>query len=113
MKRLLVLIIALLVLSDLAEDGCLDPGLFVMPHRPEQADTVSASPQSSDQALEAFSCAKVAHHSRRIDLQLSSLPSLLLEIPPPLQGQSVTTGVQLNLKIIYSCHTSSSGGISL
>jgi hypothetical protein len=96
MKRIVLLILALLLLSDLAEDGCLGKAKYVTPS--SSAKTIDISHLHSDSG-------KVDNHY--------TLPSAGGEICPPMEFQPVTLAVQPALKIIIPNHNGSSGGIPL
>jgi hypothetical protein len=96
MKRVVLLILALLLLSDLAEDGCLGKATFVALQ--SSAKTSLTSP--------LHNC------SGKVDSPYS-LPSQGGEISRLLLCQPVTFLVQPALKIVIYTHTGSSGGIPL
>jgi hypothetical protein len=97
MKRSLLLILALLLLMDLAEDGFLGKVNFYVPN-PSAKTSIPASPQP-DSGKTDF----------RHELASADLPG------NPRQGdaQPVTLRVPTTLQIIHCYHLSSSGGIPL
>jgi hypothetical protein len=97
MKRGIVLIIVLLCLVDLAQDGCLGSFKFV----PLQA-TISTSLSSK-------------HHypSRQADLPHLLVSHDWLDMFSPNQSQQIKDLGQFASKIITSCHIGGSGGIPL
>ena len=97
MRRTVLLILALLLMFDLAEDGCLGKAKFDLPH-PSAKTSVTSS-----------------HHfdSGQVDFRHELASADLPGIPRHADTQPVTLGVQPTLQIIYSCHLSSSGGIPL
>ena len=97
MKRIVLLILALLLLLDLAEDGCLGKASFVPSH--SSAETSVTSPHCYD--------------SGKVDSR-SALPSPDYgEMSGLRQLQPVTLRIHPALKIIDYCNTGSSGGIPL
>jgi hypothetical protein len=96
MKRGIVLIVMLLLLIDLGEDGCLGKATFVAPQ--PSAKISFTSP--------------LVNCSGKID-SCDTLPSDGGEISRLVQCQAVTLLVQPALKIIIYTHTGSSGGIPL
>ena len=96
MKRVVMLILALLLVFNLAEDGCLSKATFVAPH--SSAKTSLISP--------LFEC------SGKVNSRYTQ-PSDGGEISRLLQFQPVTFMVQPTFKIIVCCNTGSSGGIPL
>jgi hypothetical protein len=96
MKRVVLLILVLMLLTDLGEDGCLGKATFVAPD--SSAKTSLISP--------LLDC------SGKVDSRYT-LPSQGGEISRLMQLQPVTLMVQPALKIIICNHTGSSGGIPL
>jgi hypothetical protein len=96
MKRVVLLILALLLLSDLAEDGCLGKATFVAP----QSDAETSFTSS------LHNC------SGKVDSRCT-LPSDGGEMSRVTQCQPVTLLVQPALKIVIYNNTGSSGGIPL
>jgi hypothetical protein len=97
MKHIVLLILALMLLIDLAEDGCLGKANFYLP---------SSSAKSS---ITSF------YHSDHQNFPSSSgLPSAdWWEANVQWPVRSVTPGLQLALKIIACCNMGSAGGIPL
>jgi hypothetical protein len=96
MKRVVLLILALLLLSDLAEDGSLGKATFVAPQSSAKTSLTSPLHECSG---------KVDSHC--------TLPSDGGEISRLVLCHPVTFLVQPALKIIIYNHTGSSGGIPL
>ncbi len=97
MKRVALLILALLLLADLAEDGCLGKANFNLPK--STATTSLASSDQPDSGKTDF----------RHKLAWAGVPG----IPRQIDYQSETLiGVPLTLQIILRSHFSSSGGLS-
>jgi hypothetical protein len=96
MKRVVLLILVLLLLIDLGEDGCLGKATFVAPQSSAQTSLTSPLLDCSGKVGPPY-----------------TLPSDGGEISPLLQFQPVTLLVQPALKIIIYNHTGSSGGIPL
>jgi hypothetical protein len=96
MKRVVLLILVILMLIDLGEDGCLGKAKFVPPQ--SFAETSLTSP--------LLDCSgKVDSHYK--------LPPGCWEISRLMQFQMVTQRVQPVLKIIIYNNNGSSGGIPL
>jgi hypothetical protein len=113
MRRLIILMCVVILVLDLAEDGRLGQSKVVDLRGLGQTSAPSYLHHADPQDIEAPSGENFAHHCGRGHLQLSLLPSLLLEIFQPSPSQPVTAGVQLSLKIIDCCNSGSSGGIPL
>lgn len=98
MKRTLLLILVLLLMMDLTEDGFLgNPKVFLS--RPATKTFVPAtSPENYPDP---------AQHNGQHDLAFSDLPGL----PADGDCQPVTRQVSPTLQIMHCCHISSSGGI--
>jgi hypothetical protein len=96
MKRVVLLILALVLLSDMAEDGCLGKAKFVGP-----ASSAKTSHTSS-----------LKDCTGRVD-SLHSLQSPDGDLAPPRQLQQVTLELHPALKIVVVTHSGSSGGIPL
>lgn len=96
MKRVVLLILALLLLSDLAEDGCLGKATFVAPQ--SSAKTSLTSP--------LHDC------PGKVDSPYT-LPSQGGEISRLRQFQRITPLAQPAIKIITYNHAGGSGGIPL
>ncbi len=95
MKRGILLIVALLLVLDLAEDGYLGRAKFVPPHSSAKT-SLTSSPQ--------FDSAKI---------DSSDLPPSQnwAKIPCPRQVQPVMQPAQQSLKITTYCNNGSSGGM--
>lgn len=96
MKRVVLLILVLLLLIDLSEDGCLGKAMFVAPDSAAKASLISS----------LLDC------SVKVDSRYT-LSSQGGEISLLVQFQPVTLLVKPALKIIICNHTGSSGGIPL
>ena len=96
MKRIVLSILVLLLISDLAEDGCLGKAKFVAP---------SSSAKTSITSHPHNCSGKVDNHYK--------LPSAGGKICRLMKFQPVTLVVQPALKLINSNHNGSSGGIPL
>jgi hypothetical protein len=94
MKRMVLLILALLLLMDLAEDGCLGKAKVYLPH-PSAKTTVTSS-----------------HHPGSVktyfrhELASTDLPGS----PRHGYARSVNLHFPPTLQIMHCCHLSSSGG---
>lgn len=97
MRRIVLLILVLLLMADLADDGCLGKATFDLPHA--SARTSVTSPHPSDSGQVDFS-----HELASADLPGS---------PRHADSQPVTLRVSPTLLIIHCCRLSSSGGIPL
>jgi hypothetical protein len=97
MRRMVLLILALLLMFDLAEDGCLGKATFDLPHH------------SAKTSVTSF------HHfdSGQVDFRHEPASADLPGIPRHADTQPVNLRVQPSLQIIYCCYLSSSGGIPL
>lgn len=97
MKRAVLLIFALLLMFDLADDGCLGKASYIPPHSSPHASVISP----------------YHHGSGNSDSRHALAPPDLRG--PFSQGQSllVTYRVRQTLKISDYCYTGSSGGIPL
>jgi hypothetical protein len=96
MKRVVLLILALLLLSDLAEDGCLGKATFVAP---QSSDKTSLSSPLHDCSGKVDSGDILPSGGKKTPRLTPFLPDVLL--------------VQPTLKIILVCNNGSSGGIPL
>ena len=97
MRRMVLLILALLLMFDLAEDGCLGKAKFDLPY--PSAKTSVTSPHHFDSGQVDF-----LHELASADLGGS---------PRHADTQAVTPCVQPTFKIIQCYYLSSSGGIPL
>jgi hypothetical protein len=97
MKRGIVLIVMLLLLIDLGQDGCLGKAVLVPPD--SSAPTSLTSPPQ-------YEAGKVDSHYK-LSLAKSGSTSGWWQFQP------LSLRVQPALKIITCCHTTSSGGIPL
>lgn len=97
MKRAVLLILVVLLLLDLGEDGHL--GKVTFGPADSAAKTSLTSPPQYD--------------SGNINSHYGVPAANYRELPIRLQFQPVKIRVQLTLKIITYCHTCSSGGLSL
>jgi hypothetical protein len=97
MKRVVLLLLVLLLLIDLGEDGGLGKGTFVAPQ--SSAKTSVTSSHHPDSAKTDF----------RHGLSFKDLPG------SPAYGnvRPITLRSPLTLKIIHCCHLSSCGGLPL
>jgi hypothetical protein len=96
MKRVVLLILVLLLVIDLGEDGCLGKATFVSPDSAAKTSLTSALDDCSGKVDSPY-----------------TLPSPGGEISHLLQCQPVTLRVQPALKIIIYNHSGSSGGMPL
>jgi hypothetical protein len=97
MRRMVLLILVLLLMFDLAEDGCLGKATFNLPH--PSAKTSVTSSHHSDSGQVDF----------RHELATADVPGS----PRHADTQPLTLRVQPTLQIIHCCYLSSSGGIPL
>jgi hypothetical protein len=97
MRRLLLVLFVLLLLIDLGDDGFPGKVKFVSPLPPPEGSVVS-SPHYGVEQVDSWG---------ELPLRDSS------EIINYCRYQELTCNVQQNLKMIISCHTSSSGGMPL
>ena len=97
MKRGVLLILAVLLLIDLADDGCLGKAKFLPPHSSTKISLTF--PLDCD--------------SESVDTTYAPPASNRWEICGRKQFQAVLIGVQTTLKIITFCNNGSSGGIPL
>ena len=95
MKRSVMLICALVLVTDLSDDGRLGKATFVSPHSPVKSLEVSSDHYGSVEP-------DCHNELLRANFQYPSRQSL---------GQPVNPVVQHTRKIIHSCNVSSSGGI--
>ena len=98
MKRMLLLILVLVLVADLMEDGCFGKGPFYLP-----------GPSSEI----AITSSHNYHASVRNDLCHALL---LVDLPGSSfcgDAQPVTLHVPPTLRIMHCCHLNSSGGIPL
>jgi hypothetical protein len=98
MKRMVLLILAVILLMDLAQDGCLGKITFCLPHSSAKTSVTSShkhpgSSQGDFQHELAATNVPSSFHS-------GAAHSVTLYVPPTLQ-------------IMHCCHLSSSGGIPL
>jgi hypothetical protein len=98
MKRLVLLILAMLLLVDMAEDGYLGKVKFCLPNPP--AKTTITSSHHNPCSGQSFS---------QHELALPKLPGSL----PYGEALPVSLHVPPTLQIMHCCHLSSSGGIPL
>jgi hypothetical protein len=97
MKRMALLILVLLLLVDLAEDGCLGKANFYLP-TPSAKTSVTSCPHSDS-----------GHNDFRHKLASINLPgSPLYDIAQP-----ITLLVSHTLQIMHCCHLGSAGAIPL
>jgi hypothetical protein len=96
-KRLVLAILALLLLVDLAEDGCLGKATVYLPC-PSAKTTVTSS-----------------HHpcSAKIDLRLQLASPDLPESPQHDNTKPGSLRISSTLLILHCCHFNSAGGIPL
>jgi hypothetical protein len=97
MKRLALLLFALLLVADLAEDGCIAKARLVSPH-----SAVKVSVTSSNHG-----------GTGNLDSLDKPPPATELEIPRHLLSQIAIPLVHHYLKHLDFCNTGSSGGIPL
>jgi hypothetical protein len=97
MKRMVLVILVLLLMFDLAEDGCLGKATFDFYHPSAKTSVTTSDHPDSGQT-------DFQHELASIDLMGS---------PAHDDTQSVTLRVLPTLQIIHRCHLSSSGGIPL
>jgi hypothetical protein len=98
MKRTVLLILVLLLMIDLAEDGCLGNVKVYLPH-PSSKTFVTSSHNHLDSAKTDL----------RHELSFKDLP----RSPCPGNARPVTLHLPPTLQIMHCCHLSSSGGIPL
>ncbi|OGP72529.1 MAG: hypothetical protein A2Y80_09850 [Deltaproteobacteria bacterium RBG_13_58_19] len=98
MKRMVLLILVLLLLMDVAEDGCLGKAKVYLPH-PSAKTTFTSSHNHPDFAQIDF----------RHKLAFTDLPGSRCHG----NGQPVILRLPITLQIMHCCHLSSSGGIPL
>jgi hypothetical protein len=98
MERMVLLILALLLILDLAEDGCLGKVKVYLPH-PSTNTSVTSSHHHPDSAKTDIGP----------ELALKDWPG----IPRPGNARLVTLRLPATLQIIKCCHLCSSGGIPL
>jgi predicted small lipoprotein YifL len=97
MKRMMLLILVLLFMADMAEDGCLGKGKVYLPY-PSGKTTVTASYQLD---------------STKNDLRHElALPNVTAG-PHHGDARPGSPQVPATFQILYCCHLSSSGGIPL
>jgi hypothetical protein len=97
MKRAFLLIFALLLMIDLAEDGCLGKASFIPPHSSAKASVTSPYPHGSGNP-------DSPHVLALPDLQGPCSPG---------RSRLVTYRIRQTFKISEYCFTGSSGGIPL
>jgi hypothetical protein len=95
MQRMVILICALILILDLADDGRLGKGMFTVPHSPVKSlevysDNHGAAESACQDAL------------LRANFQFTSHQS---------SGQTITPVIQPICKILFSSHLSSAGGL--
>jgi predicted small lipoprotein YifL len=97
MKRMMLLILVLLLMADMAEDGCLGKGKVYLPCSSGKTTVTSShQPDSAKTDLRhELASPNVTGGVRHGDARPARL-----QVPPTLQ-------------IMYCCHLSSSGGIPL
>jgi hypothetical protein len=95
MKRMVLLILVLLLLVDLAEDGCLGKVNFYLPNPTAKTSVTSSDHPDSGQT------------DFRHEIASPDLPGSLHHG----DSQPVTLRVLPTIQIIHCCHFSSSGGI--
>jgi predicted small lipoprotein YifL len=98
MKRLVLLILVLLLLVDLAEDGCLGKATLYLPS--------SSAKTSLDSS---YDCPGSGQSDFGCELATSNVPGRSRYGEP----QPVSLNVPPTLQISYCCHFSSAGGIPL
>jgi hypothetical protein len=98
MKRMVLLILVLILMIDLAEDGCLGKVTVYLPH-PSAKTSVTSSHNHPDSGQTDF----------RHELASLNLPGS----PRHGDAKPVTLGLPHTLQIINCCHRGSSGGIPL
>lgn len=96
MRRLIFLICAVVLLCDLADDGCLGKVKFVAPSHAAQ-----------------YSAASSHTASGQVDSQLGLPPASLLVSPPTFTSQSVSFGAVHSFQINHFYFFGSSGGLPL
>jgi hypothetical protein len=97
MKRMVLLILVLLLLVDLVEDGCLGKVNFYLPN-PSAKTSVTSCPQPD---------------SGHTDFQYEFASTDLPESFRHGDTKPITLRVPQTLQIIHCCHLGSSGGIPL
>lgn len=97
MKRMLVLIGALLLMLDLADDGCLGKAKFVCPTAPIRS---SVNSHQSDDLC-------------KVDSSYELLPAVSWGIPRQCESRPVTPRFHHTYKLIDYYHSGSSGGLPL
>jgi len=113
MKRIVLIICAFLLTLDLADDwGCGQPNR-VAPHCLHHPQAHIFAHNGHPPGIEADSWEDFADDSRRGDLPLHLLLSLLLEIPLPSPSQPASTEVQPNRNRMDAGQGGGSGGIPL
>jgi hypothetical protein len=98
MKRIVLLILVLLLMVDLAEDGCLGKATPYLPS-PSSKTSVTSSHNRPVSDRTDFRC-ELAFTGLWRSLPYSNGQLVILHVPPTLQ-------------ILHCCYLSSSGGISL
>jgi hypothetical protein len=96
MRRLIFLICILVLICDLADDGCLGRAKFVAP-----------------QHATTYSVASSSHAASRADFQLGVPPANLRDDPGPFPSQPATGEVPHNPNLSSFPFQSSSGGLPL
>jgi hypothetical protein len=96
MKRAIPLIIALLLIFDLADDGCLGKAKFVAPQHAAQ-----------------YSVASSSHNSGKADSQIALPPEHLRDNPEQFLSYAASVEVDHYHKISFFPFHGSSGGIPL
>jgi hypothetical protein len=97
MKRVVLLILVLLLMADLAEDGYLGKPMFLPPHSSAKTSVTSS------------------HHldSNDIDFCLKIAAKDWPGTPRHGDDQPIILGATITLQIIHCCHISGSGGVPL
>jgi|WetSurMetagenome_2_1015567.scaffolds.fasta_scaffold202030_2 hypothetical protein len=98
MKRTVLLILVLLLMVDLTEDGCLGQARFYLPH--SSARTSVSSPHSHSGPGQA-------------NLRQDPAPPASPEGPRDRETRPATLAVLPTLQMMRCCHASGAGGIPL
>jgi predicted small lipoprotein YifL len=98
MKRVVLLFLVLMLLMDLADDGCIGKATFYLPH-PTAKTTVTS--------CDSHPCSGQGDSGPELTSQHGPGP------PRHSENRTVRPHVPPTLQIILCCHLSSSGGIPL